>query len=205
MISPKSLVLTSPEEKILKVKYAGQLIAYIPEDKLIREIKAMVIKMNIITGWTYPDDKLYQAILEDQLKKKLLEDYPDMNFVEMEYAFRHYGTVVKDWGKSINLSLIDEVLIAYKDDRLMVSRKEEQKAAKPEQVNFTEEQLDDLWREDVENFYQRCLAGRIPPMTPDYFKDILVKDGLMKQEDNLVAFFVNKLNGQSKSIYQKVV
>jgi len=71
----------------------------------------------------------------------------------------------------------------------------------PRQVILTDEQLDDLHRYDVEMFYQRCLNGRIPEKTPDYFKRILVDDGLMKQEDNLVAFFVNRLNAGSKTIY----
>ena len=198
----KNLGLTQQENNVLKAKYAAPVICKLNPDQLAREIKAMLIKMNIITGWTYPDDKLYQAILEDQLKKNLIEDYPDMNFVEMEYAFRHYGTAVKDWGKSINLSLIDEVLLSYKSERMEVSRKEEQKAMPPVQVTYTDSQLEDITREDIENFFQRLRNGYIKPV-PGHFKDILVKDGLMKQEDNVNGFFVHRLNNGFKNIYTK--
>jgi hypothetical protein len=191
------------EETILKVKYAAPVVSRLDPDKLAKEVKALIIKMNIITGWTYPDDNLYQAILEDQLRKKLTEDYPDMNFTEMEYAFRHFGTVVKDWGKSINLSLIDEVLITYKQSRIEVSNKEERTVKPPEQVIYTDEQLDDLHRGDVENFYQLIKNGKMTCHLPDYFKPILVKDGLMKEEDSITEFFVERLGKGIENIYVK--
>lgn len=201
-ISQTNLGLTSQEEKIREVKYASPVLCKLDASKLGKEVKAAIIKISIITGWTYPDDKLYQSILEDQFKKKLLEEYPDLNFKEMEYAFRYYGTRVKDWGKSINLSLIDEVLSAYKNDRFEVSRKEEINAPKPEQIIVTEEQLINLHRQDIENFYQRCVNGRIPSTTPVYFKQRLVEDNLMGEKDNLVAFFVDRLNRGVKNIYE---
>lgn len=191
------------EETILKVKYAAPVVFRLDPDKLAKEVKALIIKMNIITGWTYPDDNLYQAILEDQLRKKLTEDYPDLNFTEMEYAFRHFGTVVKDWGKSINLSLIDEVLITYKQSRMEVSNKEERTVNPPEQVIYTDEQLDDIYRGDVESKYQLMRNGVIPSELPDYFKEILVKDGLMKEDDKLADFFVNRLGKGFANIYVK--
>jgi hypothetical protein len=191
------------EENILKVKYASPVVIRLDADKLAKEVKALIIKMNIITGWTYPDDKLYQAILEDQLRKKLQEDYPDMNFTEMEYAFRHFGTVVKDWGKSINLSLIDEVLITYKQSRIEVSNKEERTVKPPEQVLLTDQQLDDLHRGDIEAFYQRCRNGWIPEKMPEYFHRILVKDGLIKDGESLTHFFVERLGRGFGNIYRK--
>lgn len=179
------------------------MVSRLDPDKLAKEVKALIIKMNIITGWTYPDDNLYQAILEDQLRKKLTEDYPDLNFTEMEYAFRHFGTVVKDWGKSINLSLIDEVLITYKQSRMEVSNKEERTVKPPEQVIYTDEQLEYFVREDIENFYQRLRDGWIPKHVPEYFRAMLVKDGLMKEDDKLADFFVQRLGKGFANIYVK--
>lgn len=88
--------------------------------------KALLIKINVITGWVIPEDTL--EVLVDQFRKKLSESYPNCNPDEVEYAFRNYGTTVKDWGKQMNLSLIDEVMIPYLNRRLELSKIEEQKA-----------------------------------------------------------------------------
>lgn len=73
----------------------------------------------------------------------------------------------------------------------------------PVQIILTDDQLENLHRGDIENFYQRILDGRVPYNLPDYFKPILVKDGLMKQEDDLSIFFVQRLGRGSKNIYVK--
>lgn len=165
--------------------------------------KTLLLKIHVITGWTIPDSDLL-IILVDQFQKKLIESYPNMNADEIEYAFRQSGTTVKDWGKAMNLSLIDEVLIPYLDERKRLSHTyEERKAPPPEQVILTDQQLDDLHRKDIEEYYQRCRNGRVPYNMPDYFKPILVKDGLMKQEDDLISFFVQRLGKGFENIYVK--
>lgn len=79
--------------------------------------------------------------------------------------------------------------------------KETVKETPPEQVVLTDQQLDDIVRGDIEAFYQRCLRGVIPHTTPAYFKEVLVKDGLMKQDESLSAFFVQRMGAGSKNIY----
>lgn len=83
----------------------------------------LLAKINAITGWVVPEMTL--DILIDQFRKKLVESYGDCNPEEIEFAFRNYGTVVKDWGKQMNLSLIDEVMIPYLSRRSEVSKREE--------------------------------------------------------------------------------
>lgn len=73
----------------------------------------------------------------------------------------------------------------------------------PEQVIYTDQQLDDLHRGDVENFYQMIKDGKMTCHLPDYFKDILVKDGLMKADDSLADFFVTRLGKGFANIYVK--
>lgn len=163
--------------------------------------KTLLLKIHVITGWTIPDSDLL-VILVDQFQKKLVESYHDMNTDEIEYAFRQSGTTVKDWGKAMNLSLIDEVLLPYLGERKMLSHTlEERKLPPPDQVVLTQNQLDDIVRKDIEEFFQRCRNGRIQPV-PDYFKEILVKDGLMQGNESISSFFVFKL-GSSKNIYTK--
>jgi hypothetical protein len=165
--------------------------------------KSLLAKIHVITGWVIPDGELL-TILIDQFQKKLVESYPDMNVDEIEYAFRQGGTTVEDWGKSMNLALLDKVLIDYLGERKRLSHTlEERNVPPPVQVLLTDDQLDDLYREDVENFYQRLRYGRTTNDVPKYFKDILVKDGLLKQDDDATQFFVDRLGRGSENIYIK--
>jgi hypothetical protein len=131
------------EQQMVEVKYAGKQFGKMEWDELNKWSKALLIKINAITGWVVPEMTL--EILVDQFRKKLSESYNEVNPDEIEYAFRHYGTVVKDWGKQMNLSLIDEVMIPYLERRLEVSKKEEIIAMnkEPEQIENRED-LSDL-------------------------------------------------------------
>ena len=118
--------LAPEEQRIIQVKYQSKQFRKMDWGELNTWTKALLVKINVITGWVIPEDTL--EILVDQFRKKLNESYPNCNPDEIEYAFRNYGTVVKDWGKQMNLSLIDEVMIPYLNKRIEISRVEEQKA-----------------------------------------------------------------------------
>jgi hypothetical protein len=93
----------------------------------------LLTKLCVITGWLAPEGDL-QNILIDQLCKKLSESYANVNADEVEYAFRN-NTTVKDWGKTMNLAMIDEVLIRYMNQRYQLSQLEEQ-AKKPAEIEY---------------------------------------------------------------------
>lgn len=67
------------------------------------------------------------GVLLDQFNKKIVEDYPTVTSEEITYAFRSNGHEVKEWGKALNISLIDDVMVPYLEKRIQVSRVEEQK------------------------------------------------------------------------------
>jgi hypothetical protein len=71
-----------------------------------------------------PEDNMLK-IFVDQFRKNLLETYSNCNQDEIEYAFRTFGTGVRDWGKQMNLSLIDQVMTPYLSRRYDVSKHEE--------------------------------------------------------------------------------
>lgn len=73
----------------------------------------------------------------------------------------------------------------------------------PSQTLYTDAQLDDQQREDIEHFYQRLRKGQVPYAIPHYFKAMLVKDKIMKEEDNIAAFFTTKLGNAIENIYKK--
>jgi len=115
-----------------------------PADILVNS-KALLLRISVITGWVNPEGPMLN-ILVDQFSKKLAESYKNVNADEVEYAFRTYGTTVKDWGKQMNLSLIDEVMITYLQSRKEISAKEEQKAllGTPEpNVELSDEEMAD--------------------------------------------------------------
>lgn len=163
-----------------------------------------MVKVHIITGWVLPE-KSFIEIFIDQFTKKLLEDYDHLNVDEIEYAFRSTGTMVKDWGKAMNLALIDEVLRPYVAQRFEASAAEERAKAKPVQRIYTAEEFDDIHRSHVEAFYQRCLKGIRPPdELPEYYLKILIKDGYMAEgSDDLHGFFAYWINKGYKNIYLK--
>lgn len=163
--------------------------------------KSLLLKIHVITGWVIPSSDL-QTILVDQFQKKLMESYPNMNTEEIEYAFRNGGTTVKDWGKAMNLSLIDEVLIPYLAERQRLSHElEERSVPPPEQVINTEEELMNYWRMWTEEYYQRLRSGLVEKL-PNYAREILVIDGLIKTTGEAEVFFASKLENVRENIYK---
>lgn len=74
----------------------------------------------------------------------------------------------------------------------------------PIQVILTDKQLEDLMRKDIEDKYQQMRRGRVPYGLPDGTKEILVKDGLMKPDEDLTSFFVQRLGKGIENIYVPV-
>lgn len=106
--------------------------------------KGLLMKIHVITGWILPADE-FLAILVEQFDKKLTESFPKVNPDEMEYAFRN-AEGIKNWGKHLNISLIDEVMGSYLSKRANISRIEETQIK--ELTNPVPEMSDDeLWDE----------------------------------------------------------
>lgn len=92
--------------------------------ELQQSAKEVLLRIHVITGWQMPPDEL-MLILVDEFNKKILESYPNVNVEEITYAFRQHGSEVKEWGKALNISLIDEVMIPYLEKRFETSKIEE--------------------------------------------------------------------------------
>lgn len=120
---------------------------------------AVILKIHAITGWSIPEP-VYANILKDQFIKKMQEGYANTNVDELEYAFRTYGTTVKDWGKNMNLSLIDEVMIPYLQSRSEVSKMEESK--KPLAIENKENLSDQSMQDWLEDQQKQVQAGKLP-------------------------------------------
>jgi hypothetical protein len=159
------------ERQILELKYAAPKIKTFTDDLLRTHTQLMLFKIHVITGWklpemvdsSNPDAYALNAkanILEEQFYLKLKEDYGEMNVEEVAYAIRKFGTQVKDWGKDINLSLIDTVLIKYLETRVELSDLEMRLKKEAEKPKPTDEQILSIKRETIEVCYQGFLNGK---------------------------------------------
>lgn len=155
------------DQQIIKAKYQSQQFGKMAWEDLNTWASVLLIKINVITGWIIPDESL--EILVDQFRKKLTESYANCNPDEVEYAFRNFGTAVKDWGKQMNLSLIDEVMVPYLGRRFELSRVEEQKAQPIPQIENKEDMSMEAmtdWFNDVSKKIKdgKLLLEFVPPM-----------------------------------------
>jgi hypothetical protein len=125
IVSKTILHLEPDERNVLELKYKSQQLGKMTFSDRTKWTKALILKISVITGWVVPNGYAIN-ILVDQLEKKLFETYPNVNPDEVEFAFREKGTGFKDWGKEMNLALIDDVMLPYMDRRYQVSLKEEQ-------------------------------------------------------------------------------
>lgn len=137
--------LSKDENQLLEIKYISKPLGSLPEVNLILAVKTLLLKIHVIAGWTVPEKEL-KTILEDQLIKKIKESYSTLNSDEVEYAFRQ--NFVQDYGKNMNLALIDQVLNDYLEKRSCVSYAEERYRVKqieaPKEDPMTDEEFVEL-------------------------------------------------------------
>lgn len=159
-----------PEEAlILDLKYKSKPVGKMEPAELNMWAKSAIIKIHVITGWVVPANEFLNVLI-GQFEKKMIESYPLVNSDELEYAFRTYGTTVKDWGKQMNLSLIDEALMPYMQARLGVSQIEEQKRLElPEGAKEdTSDEAMELWLQETKKTITR--VDLLPVMLYDWLE-----------------------------------
>ena len=189
------------EQWMLQKKYAAKQIGLMDEKEMSLWPKALLLKIHVITGWVIPATELLN-ILVDQFQKKLLEDYWNLNTEEIEYAFRRSGTTIKDWGKEMNLNLIDQVLIPYLQERIEASQNEEKRKRPPEQKIYTDAEIRNQRRGHLETAYQVMRIGRMPLIFP-YYADVLIQDGFIEKSEDMDQFFSDCLEKGIENLYIK--
>lgn len=164
--------------------------------------KGLLAKIHVITGWTIPNSEELLNILTDQFQKTLVEKYPMLNPDEIEYAFRQHGTSIEDWGKALNLNLIDSVLSPYAHRRFDISEDERYVNTKKDytQKIFTQEELDDGEREDAERQYQLFRKG-FELKGLSISKAILEKDGFIRDGELVIDFFKRWISKGHSNLY----
>lgn len=172
---------------MIELKYRSKQIGQMNQIEVQAWSKALLLKIHVITGWTVPADDLL-VVLVDQFKKKLLEDYPNLNPDEIEYAFRSKGTTVEDWGKTMNLNLLDKILKPYLHERFLISQDEE-KLKRPLELPQSEVS-DDEFIEAVYKLYQQNKSyKKIPVLAYKILEPTL---NLSKQDKDRIFQYVNE-------------
>jgi hypothetical protein len=200
--SSKNLEALSDEELVvIEKKYLSQQIGKLSNEKMFYEAGKLILKIAVITGWVIPVNEVLNVLI-DQLAKKLKEGYGSLNVDEIEYAFRG-NTSVKDWGKEMNLNLIDQVLQPYLDRRNEVSAMEQRlKERPPDQRIYTEDEILNQRRAEIETTFQAMKQGYYP-IIHVYFDQVLRDDGLLKEGETAPDFLNKHLNAETKNIYVK--
>lgn len=101
---------------MIELCYSSKRIRDLSDVELSKKAKELLLRIHVVTGWTIPDNEIL-LLLVDEFQKKLVNDYAEINDNEIMQAFRQYGTTLKDWGKNMNLNLIEVVMTQYLNER----------------------------------------------------------------------------------------
>lgn len=174
------------------MKQKSKMFKFLTEVEQVYAVKNLLIKIHVITGWALPTEE-FLGVLIDQVHKKIMEDYSDMNPDEVEFAFRE-TTTLEDWGKNLNLNLLDKILIPYKDRRYGISRKVENALPPPEKRPYDPNEVLNQYRGEIEFYFQQLKKGNNRPRRFDYFEETLRADGMIPEGENMDEFLVRKLS-----------
>lgn len=186
------------ETKILELKYTGKQFGVMDENERWFAAQTILLKIHAIKGWTIPVSELMD-ILVDQFQHKLEESYKNVTVAEFEYAFRN-STDVKDWGKALNLSLIDEVMLPYLENRFDLSQQEE-KLKKPIMI----ENVQPMSKEEKAEWMMdwKMMGDNINfELIPLQFYDFMAEDNLLRITAKEKWAYTEKATQQIKSQLQ---
>lgn len=160
------------EKQMFALKYKSTPFGLLSDLDRMDQSDALLVKINTITGWVIPSGHLTD-VLVDQFNKKFFESYPTVNPDEVEYAFRSAGTTVKDWGREMNLSLIDQVMIPYMEKRFEVSKIEDQEKTKlmlnSTATETTDEDMIYLWESTAQLVMKAGYPVDLVPSKPSLY------------------------------------
>lgn len=117
-----------------------------PDEERWLVAKVLLLKIHAITGWTLPVSEMMNIFI-DQMQKKMQESYRNVTAEEVEYAFRNRGLDIKDWGKELNLTMVDEIMLPYLSTRSELSQFEEHLKNRPPQIEEKRQLTDQEWDE----------------------------------------------------------
>lgn len=153
---------------MMELKYSGKRFGQMEPVEITVNAKEVLLRVHVIAGWAFPSDELV-GILMDEFSQKVVESYPDVTKEEICFAFRSGASQVKEWGKALNIGLIDEVMIPYLEKRREISKIEEQK----KQIEYKPD-LEQIEKE-YQEFLQTDLGKKLDPNKNSQWKNYRMK------------------------------
>lgn len=157
-------LLEPGEKELIALKYKSRCFGELSREEISLVVKALLLRVNVITGWTLPEDVEFRSILYDQVGKKLVQDYHNVNSDEIEYAFRLRAHLVEDYGKGFTLAGFCKVVNPYLSERATASELEMAHKSRNAWVDLRTS-VD--WRGQIEENYQHFILG-----SPFYQRDV---------------------------------
>ncbi len=200
-LEPVKLVQTRPvssEEKLLLVAIQEPRIAADGLDNLKTVLRYCIMKVGLrAANWPSDEEKAL-------LISHILNNYSNHTAQEIRLAFDMAieGKLGVDANCYENFSCLyfSGIMNAYRIWSAQAYRQTLTNTV--EQTVYTEEQLLDQKRGWCEEAYQRMLAGT-QNVVPASMKEVLVKDGFVKDESEIVEFLVYSLGTGVKNLYTK--
>lgn len=151
-------------QQIAEVKYSGPRFSNIDTLDIPLVTKTLLAQICTITGWLMPENKFAQQALVKEFQCYCMEIADDMTPDEVRYAMRHYALGIKDWGKAVNLQMINEPLIEYRNARAELSEMEGKNDVSNVQQSKLSEPFD--WHDTIEKLRSGEISGPFEQMVP---------------------------------------
>ncbi len=195
-LAPAKHELSVPANGDLTLALNNPKVLNLPLEALKQTLRGIIVKIGLRAA-NWPND-MEKAILINHI----LKEYGNHTLEEIKLAFDMAiaGKLEVEVNCYENFSCLyfSNIMNAYRDwakqEIKYVSRET------PEQKVYTDEEILNQRRGEIETFYQALRKGYLP-ILHIYFEEVLIKDNLLNEGENVEQFFVRKLNSQAENIY----
>lgn len=123
---------------------------------------SLLLRINAVTGWKLPDTKELLNALKYEFDKYLDEKCSDLKPDEIAYSVRTYGLTIKEWGKNLNIALIDQCISEYRSKRYDASQEEERVSIDQKQAKIDTSLPDSIdWSDYWDKLIKSAKNGQI--------------------------------------------
>lgn len=171
--------------EVAKVKYSGPRLASIPEIDYSITCKSILAQICATTGWDMPQNPFMSNAVVSAFEAYCKEYLSDMTGDEILYSFRRFGLNTKDWGKAINLQLINDPIQSYREVRREISDIEDSiPCPDPHDYISGDEDWSDSWDRLIYDFDPNNSFYQFIPWT--IFYDWLKRTGKIEINEEFV-------------------
>lgn len=177
---------------MIERKYSQPCIKQMNALELQTAVQLVLNRICIFTGWPVPVGKASIDLLVDELALYLLEKFPTINVNEIAAAFRQYSSEVNNWGKAVNIILIEQVLYPYMNARREASLLVELKPKEQPLLAMPEETPE----EKIAFAYDHWKRTKTIELTVNVYKELRETGKMEKPGEELAAEIQSTVNAR---------